>query len=220
MKNHKTPGRRAGIRLEILGPGRLLLRGKTGSMLGIEGRVRYEAQVRVLNEGGTVVGRKGRREGRRRRRRDDAGRRRHELQDATTTLAPIPRRGSAMYLEHGRGKTVRPASRRSHRRAPAALSPRAVESARKRRPRCGPPTCGCASTIRARTRNWPRLMFQYGRYLLDRQQPARLPAGQPARHLERGHGPGLGQQVHDEHQPGDELLAGGSRRPCRSASNR
>ena len=41
-------------------PGELVLRGKTSSMLGIEGRVRYEGRVRVLSEGGKrVVGKDG-----------------------------------------------------------------------------------------------------------------------------------------------------------------
>ncbi len=53
VKNLKTPGDESHS-CSVLGSGRLLLRGKTGSMLGIEGRVRYEAQVRVINEGGRL----------------------------------------------------------------------------------------------------------------------------------------------------------------------
>jgi alpha-L-fucosidase 2 len=54
LKNTKTPGdeRHAA---EVLGPGQLVLRGKTASMLGIEGRVHYEAQVRVINRGGRLA---------------------------------------------------------------------------------------------------------------------------------------------------------------------
>ena len=53
VTNTKTPGdeRHAA---EALGSGELVLRGKTSSLHGIEGRVRYEARVRVLNEGGTL----------------------------------------------------------------------------------------------------------------------------------------------------------------------
>jgi len=54
VTNAKTPGDEKHS-TEILGPGQLLLRGKTGSFLGIEGRVRYEGQVRVLNEGGKLA---------------------------------------------------------------------------------------------------------------------------------------------------------------------
>jgi alpha-L-fucosidase 2 len=54
LTNTKTPGDERHS-TEVLGPGQLLLRGKTGSMLGIEGRVRYEAQVRVLADGGKVT---------------------------------------------------------------------------------------------------------------------------------------------------------------------
>ena len=57
VTNTKTPGDERHS-TEVLGPGQLLLRGKTGSMLGIEGRVRYEAQVRVLNEGGKLIAEK------------------------------------------------------------------------------------------------------------------------------------------------------------------
>ena len=57
-----------------------------------------------------------------------------------------------------------------------------------------------------------RLVVPVRAVSVDLEQSARLSAGEPARHLERGHGPRVGRQVHDEHQPGDELLAGGGRR--------
>src|SRR5690606_12694919 len=49
----------------------------------------------------------------------------------------------------------------------------------------------------------------------DRQLPARHPAGQPAGHLERPDAPAMGEQVHDQHQYPDELLAGGGQRTAR-----
>ena len=49
----------------------------------------------------------------------------------------------------------------------------------------------------------------------DRQQPPRRPAGQPAGRLERGTQPAVGEQVHDQHQFRDELLAGGVCQPQR-----
>ena len=55
------------------------------------------------------------------------------------------------------------------------------------------------------------LYHAFGRYLLI---SASRPGGQPANlqgHLERRTASRLGQQVDDEHQPGDELLAGGRR---------
>ena len=54
------------------------------------------------------------------------------------------------------------------------------------------------------------LLFDYGRYLLIRVVPAGISAGQPTRDLER-HGPSsLEQQLHPQHQLGNELLAHGS----------
>ncbi len=57
MTNTKTPDD-GKFSTEVLGPGELVLRGKTGSMLGIEGRVRYEAQARIVNEGGKLLAEK------------------------------------------------------------------------------------------------------------------------------------------------------------------
>jgi alpha-L-fucosidase 2 len=57
VTNTKTPGDERHW-TETLGPGQLVLRGKTGTMLGIEGRVRYEARVCVLNEGGKLTANK------------------------------------------------------------------------------------------------------------------------------------------------------------------
>ncbi len=42
------------------------------------------------------------------------------------------------------------------------------------------------------------------------QQPRRWPAGQPPRHLERGTPSTLGEQIHCQYQPSNELLARGS----------
>ena len=54
VANTKTPGDEKHS-TEALQDGQLVLRGKTSSLLGIEGRVRYEARVRVWNEGGTLA---------------------------------------------------------------------------------------------------------------------------------------------------------------------
>ena len=51
VTNAKTPGDERHA-TETLPSGQLVLRGKTGSFLGIEGRLRYEARACVLNEGG------------------------------------------------------------------------------------------------------------------------------------------------------------------------
>ena len=80
VTNTKTPGDDQHS-TEMLGPGQLLLRGKTGSMLGIEGRVRYEAQVRVLNEGGKLLAEKDGAKVVDARCRDVARRGRHEFQE-------------------------------------------------------------------------------------------------------------------------------------------
>ena len=52
--NTKTPGDERHT-VETLDSGELVLRGKTGSLWGIEGRVCYEGRVRVLNHGGKRV---------------------------------------------------------------------------------------------------------------------------------------------------------------------
>jgi len=41
--------------VETVGPRELVLRGKTGSSMGIEGRVHYEGRVRIMNEGGKLL---------------------------------------------------------------------------------------------------------------------------------------------------------------------
>jgi len=51
IPNTKEPGDET-FSTEVTADGELVLRGKTGSMLGIEGRVRYEGRARVLAEGG------------------------------------------------------------------------------------------------------------------------------------------------------------------------
>ena len=64
------------------------------------------------------------------------------------------------------------------------------------------------------------LYFQYGRYLLICQQPARKHGGQSSRQMERQPDARLGQQVHHQHQYRDELLAGGDLQPLGTASSR
>ena len=54
----------------------------------------------------------------------------------------------------------------------------------------------------------------------DLQLAARRPAGEPPGPLERQHEPALGQQVHDQHQHRDELLAGRADATSASASSR
>ena len=54
----------------------------------------------------------------------------------------------------------------------------------------------------------------------DREQPARRSGRESPGHLERLAGAVLGQQVHDQHQHRDELLAGGGRPTSRSCTSR
>ena len=54
----------------------------------------------------------------------------------------------------------------------------------------------------------------------DLQLAPGQPAGQPAGRLERSGQAAVGQQVHDQHQHRDELLAGGVHEPRRSWSSR
>ena len=61
------------------------------------------------------------------------------------------------------------------------------------------------------------LYHAFGRYLLISVVAARRPACQSPGNLERRTASRLEQQVDDEHQPGDELLAGGYGRPVGNA---
>ncbi|MEI7956809.1 MAG: glycoside hydrolase N-terminal domain-containing protein, partial [Verrucomicrobiota bacterium] len=54
IPNTKEPGDES-FTTEVTPEGELVLRGKTGSMAGIEGRVRYEGRARVLADGGKRV---------------------------------------------------------------------------------------------------------------------------------------------------------------------
>ncbi|MEO0018938.1 MAG: hypothetical protein RLZZ522_2221 [Verrucomicrobiota bacterium] len=54
ITNTKTPGDEQ-FATEVTPDGELVLRGKTGSMLGVEGRVRFEGRVRILPEGGKRI---------------------------------------------------------------------------------------------------------------------------------------------------------------------
>ena len=54
IPNTKTPGDEQ-FAAEVTPEGELVLRGKTASMLGIEGRLRYEGRVQVIPEGGKRV---------------------------------------------------------------------------------------------------------------------------------------------------------------------
>ena len=54
VTNTTTPGDERHS-TEVTDAGQLVLRGKTSTFLGIEGRVRYEARVRILNEGGKLT---------------------------------------------------------------------------------------------------------------------------------------------------------------------
>jgi alpha-L-fucosidase 2 len=53
QKNLKEPGDET-FGTEVLSPASLRLYGKTGTMAGIKGRVNYEAQANILNDGGTL----------------------------------------------------------------------------------------------------------------------------------------------------------------------
>ena len=64
------------------------------------------------------------------------------------------------------------------------------------------------------------LYFQFGRYLLISSSRPGTHAGEPAGHLERLARAAVGQQVHDQHQHRDELLAGGGRRTSPSCTSR
>ena len=89
------------------------------------------------------------------------------------------------------------------------------------KPTTCPPTNGsrpCATE--RRTRTLIALYFQFGRYLLDLQFPARQSAGQPAGHLGRRRPNAVERRLPHEHQRADELLAGGGLQPGGVSSSR
>ena len=113
-----------------------------------------------------------------------------------------------------RGKSLRRAARRTHRRSPDALPPRLARSGHHPRRQ--------AAHRRAHRRLRHRQRSGAGRAAVpvrpvpdDRLQPSRRPARQSAGPLERFQQARLGQQVHRQHQHRNELLAGGRDQPLR-----
>ena len=95
-------------------------------------------------------------------------------------------------------------ARRRGRRARRAADRRttAADPGRRRRPRAARPVLPVRPLPAARV------------------EPTGDAAGEPPGDLERDVHPGVGQQVHDQHQCPDELLAGRGRRRCRSVTSR
>ena len=145
---------------------------------------------------------RGRREGaarRGRRVRDAAPGRGHELQGT--------RPGGRLRGGAAADAAVRRAARTPHGRPPLALPARPPGS---RLRRAGHAAHGRASRRRARGSGRPRPrrdLLPVRALPADRQLAAGHPAGEPPGPLERRREPRLGQQVHDQHQHRDELLA-------------
>ena len=180
-------------------------------------RRRRSARLRVL------IPRTRRRGGRDRR----AARRPH-LRSGSGRGHDPRRRGDRLPPRRPRAGVPRHARRRRPRGPSTELRARHVESHRPpmRRVRLrlgGQPDRGSRGAPHGRAprtrqgrgaRPWPRRAALPVRALpAARLQPSRHLAGQPAGDLERQLPARVGQQVHDQHQPADELLAGRGREP-------
>ena len=120
----------------------------------------------------------------------------------------------AAALDARVAQDLRRAARRARPRPSAAVPPRHARPRPLERPR---PTDERVRGFARRRRPGARGAVLPVRPLpADRQLAAGHAAGQPAGHLERQHVAAVGQQVHDQHQHRDELLAGGVHEPRRA----
>ena len=205
--------------VEATADGDLVMRGVNGDGAGttadgrpMTGALRFEARVRVLPTGGT----------------------RRASGDAQLSVTPTPSRlliaAATSYRTY---EDVERRSRRARRGgARSGFTQEHRQPARRAR-RATTSSCSIASrSISGSSKPVPTderirtfgdgtdpglaaLYFQYGRYLLISQFADRFPAGESAGPLEREHVAAVGQQVHDQHQHRDELLAGALDQPGR-----
>nr|WP_274705112.1 glycoside hydrolase N-terminal domain-containing protein [Sphingomonas sp. H160509] len=191
----------------------LILSGRNSASEGIAGALRFEARARVLHEG-RDSGEPGWRDWRARR--PDGH---HPDRDGDKLPGLQRRRGRSRHNHpqadrSGCGRRVR--SYRGYRccRAPATLRDRAHRS----RPdaRCRPTYRRAHSPERNKRRSGTGgIVLQLRPIPADRLVSSRIAALQSSGHLERSRAAALGLQVHDQHQHGDELLAGRADRPGR-----
>ncbi|MCK7482627.1 MAG: hypothetical protein M0C28_40045 [Candidatus Moduliflexus flocculans] len=174
-----------------------------------------------MAEGGSVERRRTTAWSSRGARRGDAARRGgHELRELQGRRAPIRTRAWRPSCAAAAGKPLEALKAAPRRRAPAPVPARAHRP-RGRRPNSALPTDERLKKFDGA--NDPALAALA---LPVRPLPAHLlvaaghAAGQPPGHLEQGHESHVGFEVHDQHQHGDELLAGRGRRTSPSAPSR
>ena len=206
----------ASVRVE--GDDTLVLAGVNGDAFGIKGALTYQARVRVLVDGGSIVA-------------DGTQVRIIAAKSATLLIA------AATSFRRYDDVSGDPAA--ATRQVIAAAATRSLEAIRDdhvaehrrlfRRVTLdlGSDPFGLAADRRAhpqlRRRRRPATR---GALLPVRPLPAdiefaaRHAARQPAGHLERQHEPAVGQQLHHQHQYPDELLAGRGRRTSPTAPSR
>ncbi len=215
---HNSPPRDEFSTVEAKAPNILILKGKTASYRGVEGRVRFQAQVKVIPEGGTLSAKES------------------EISvkaaDALTLLIPAatnfvsyqdisgdPEARVNATLAGIEGKTydrMRADHVAEHRRLFRRVNldlgnDHAGKTAHRRTAQAIP--------------GWPRSkfggpLFPIRALSVDIQFPTRNPPSQSSGDLEREHESLLGFQIHHKYQLGDELLAcrgSQSGRMCRAA---
>ena len=196
------------------GPDTIGWHGSNRDAEGIPGRLTFALRAqgggrrRFDQDGWRRPPDRGRRRGGRHHRRGDEL---PELRRRRAAIPMPPSRGAR------RGLPARPGRSCAAPMSPSTGACSAAWRSTSAEPR--PPTCRpTGASPRTRSGRDPALAalyVQYGRYLMiASSRPGTQPANAPG-HLERQGRSALGQQVHDQHQPPDELLAARSGEPCR-----
>ena len=204
--------------VEVEGPDTLIMRGVNGEAKGIEGALKFQARVRVLAQGGRTT---------------TAGDKVSVTAADSATLLIAAATSYRKYNDVG-GDPEPPVKNwiaaASKRPFAALRSDHVAEHQRLFRrvdldlgtTEARPPADRRADQgFRRRQRSATGgPLFPVRPLLADRQFAARRAARQSAGHLEREHEPALGEQIHDQHQHRDELLAGRDVQSRPSASSR
>ena len=206
------------FRMDADGPDGLVVRGKSADYLGVAGRLRYTVRLRALADGGRIGVE------------DD----RLVVREAASVTLLVAAATSFVNYKDVSGDpdarveaALRAASVKTYADLKAAHAAEHQRLFRRVRIDLGASPDSALPTDERLKKfdgaNDPALaalLFQFGRYVLISLVACGHAAGQPAGNLEQGHESHVGFEVHDQHQHGDELLAGRGRQPrrvCRSA---
>ena len=204
------------FRMDGVGTHGLVLRGKSADYLGVRGALRYEARLEAAAEAGSV------------RVEDDT----LVVEGANAVTLFVA--AATSFVTQGRQR--RPRDTGEGRDRTIVGNARSTRSAGTTSPSTSVSSGACRSTS-ATTPDSALPTDERLRKFTGRQRPRAprppLPvrpvllvsrrgldvSRRTSRGLERGHQPHVGLQVHDEHQHGDELLAGRGRQPASARSH-